>query len=286
VRARVGSWEDVAWTPADMPLLDEARALLGQPRRRPNQDDDPRSYGHIVVDEAQDLSPMQLRMLARRSLSGSMTVVGDIAQGTTGWAPSDWKQIVRHLPARRGWQQVELTVNYRTPEEIMRLAAGVLAAAEPGMTPPESVRSSGAPPRIVDVGGAAGFGPSGLAGRVAQTAGEELAALSVDGGEGIVGVIVPPSLVAEIGAALVDAGLPSGGPALDSPVTMLAIDEAKGLEFDAVVVVEPAALVAESPQGLRALYVALTRATRRLALVHRDPLPEPLCGDRVARSAD
>jgi DNA helicase IV len=281
-RPRVPSWQEVAWTGPDMALLDEARAVLGQPRRRSHPDHEPRAYGHIVVDEAQDLSPMQLRMLARRSLSGSMTLVGDIAQGTSGWAPRDWKQIVPHLPARRGWQQVELTVNYRTPSEIMALAGRVLEAVEPGMVPPESVRTSGTQPRVVDgmarLHGSAGAGFGQL---VAGTAAEELVALSSDGAEGIVGVIVPPSLLEEVAASLEASGIPTGRRMLDSPVSILVVEEAKGLEFDSVIVVEPTALANESPQGLRALYVALTRATRRLAIVHRQELPACLQGDQV-----
>jgi DNA helicase IV len=278
-RPRTTRWEDVAWTRADMALLDEARSLLGQPRRRADPEDDPRSFGHIVVDEAQDLSPMQLRMLSRRSLSGSMTVVGDIAQGTSAWAPTDWKQIVRHLPARLGWQQVELTVNYRTPAEIMALAGRVLEAVAPGMAPPEPVRSSGHQPRIVR---AAGSGAeSSLVSLVAEAAVEELTALGVDGGEGIVGVVAPPSLVDEIAAHIEASGLPMGRGVLDSPLSILTVEEAKGLEFDSVVVVEPAALAEESPQGLRALYVALTRATRRLVVVHRQDLPSCLVGAPV-----
>jgi DNA helicase IV len=277
-RPRGLSLDGVAWTVADMALLDEARALLGAPRRRAEPGDDPRSFGHIVVDEAQDLSPMELRMLTRRSLSGSMTVVGDIAQGTTGWAPSSWDQIVRHLPVRRGWRQVELTVNYRTPAEIMSVAARVLEAATPGMVPPEAIRSSGEQPRILR--SAPGTLADGLASLVSETVAGELVAVTDAGGvEGTVGVIAPPSLVQAIALALGAAGLPSGlvgDGALDAVVSVLAVDDAKGLEFDALIVVEPALLVEQACQGLRALYVALTRSIRRLAIVHSAPLPEVL----------
>src|SRR6201999_1860336 len=119
-RPRSPSVAEVGWSEADLALLDEADSLVGPWQRRPNPAERGiRRYGHIVVDEAQDLSPMQLRMLARRSLSGSMTVVGDIAQGTGGWAPSSWDQVLAHLPGRRNGRLVELTVNYRTPTEIM-----------------------------------------------------------------------------------------------------------------------------------------------------------------------
>src|SRR5690606_22529362 len=117
-RPRVGELDlaDVVWSVDDVPLLDEARALLGAPPRRKGQapiDDEVRTYGHIVVDEAQDLSPMQLRMLTRRSLGGSMTIVGDIAQATGAWAHASWDEILEHLPDRRPPRRAELTVGYR-----------------------------------------------------------------------------------------------------------------------------------------------------------------------------
>ena len=145
--------DSIRWTASDVPLLDEAYALLG-PRRRSGSESGEglRTFGHVVVDEAQDLSPMQLRMIARRSLSGSMTVVGDVAQATGTWVPSSWSQVVEHLPARRGWRLVELTVNYRTPAEIMEVAGRVLEKVAPGMRPPDSVRASGHPPRILSAG--------------------------------------------------------------------------------------------------------------------------------------
>ena len=108
-----------------------------------------RTYGHIVVDEAQDLSPMQLRMLTRRSLNGSMTVVGDIAQSTGAWAHADWDEVLRLLPDRRPSRRAELTVGYRIPAPNMALAARVLAEAAPELVPPRSVREDGRPPRFV-----------------------------------------------------------------------------------------------------------------------------------------
>lgn len=275
-RPRSASPAEVAWTAADIPLLDEARALLGPPRRRvsPEDPEDLRTYGHIVVDEAQDLSPMQLRMLLRRSLGGSMTVVGDIAQATGAWAPSGWADVVAHLPAERGWRLVELTVNYRTPTEIMGLASRVLAEAAPGMVAPEAVRDSGEPVRVVAAGA------DGVATAVARTAAEELAAVAGGpGGDGRVGVLAPPSLLDDLAGALRAAGIDAGSgrdAGLEGAATLLGVDEAKGLEFDAVVVVEPAQVASESPQGLRSVYVALTRATRRLAIVHGAALPAAL----------
>ncbi len=288
LRARGDALDEVAWTAADIPLLDEARALLGPRRRKvsPEDPDDIRSFGHIVVDEAQDLSPMQLRMLARRSLSGSMTIVGDIAQATGGWAPSAWNQVVEHLPAQRSWRQTELTVNYRTPSEIMDLAGRVLEAATPGMRPPEAVRTSGEPPVVIAVG----EDPSAdLAALVAEVAASELGIVSTPGGvDGTVAVIAPPGLIADLAAALDAAGLPfgrAGESALDSPVSLFIVEEVKGLEFDAVVVVEPSRLSREATQGLRSLYVAMTRATRRLTMVHSEPLPTMLSGSEAESSS-
>jgi DNA helicase IV len=327
-RRRAAELDEVHWTDADIPLLDEARALLGPPRRRhgPDDADGVRTYGHIVVDEAQDLSPMQLRMLGRRSLGGSMTVVGDMAQATGSWAPGSWADVVAHLPAERGWRQVELTVNYRTPEEIMDLAGRVLAIAAPGLAPPAAVRSSGHPPVVVDVGeradpafrdpafrdpafdGAAfedasfvgtvpdgeriaatrppeGWGPA-LVEAVVRVAGEELAAQERGG---IVGVIVAPSLLDPVATALDAGGLPFGRVghgALDSDLTLLSIEDAKGLEFDSVVVVEPVRMAAESARGYRSVYVALTRATQRLTIVHAERLPPALAEATVAIASD
>jgi len=293
VRDRSESLEAVAWTESDLPLLDEAQALLGSPARRrtgsdrqrePNGSDDEsvRAFGHIVVDEAQDLSPMQLRMLGRRSLSASITIVGDIAQATGEWAPASWQEVLSHLPTRRGSRVVELTVNYRTPSEIMDLASQVLEAAAPGMVVPQSVRTTGVVPRIMATDEAS------LPGLVAAVTADEVAIVSAETTSGgTVGVICPPSLVASVGDAVRDAKVSYGSVdagALDDMVTLVPVQAVKGLEFDSVLVVEPARIAAESPQGLRALYVAMTRATRRLAIVHSDPLPVPFTtapGDAV-----
>lgn len=269
-RARSAAIDEIPWTPADIALLDEASWLLGPSRSKPSAAgtaDEHRSYGHIVVDEVQDLSPMELRMLGRRSLSGSMTLVGDIAQATGYWAPASWDDLMAHLPARGGWRLASLSVSYRAPAEVMRLAAHVLAAALPGAAPPEPVRHTGQAPRILN---AAGDWPA----LVARTVEEELAAVS-----GSVGVLVPGELLSDIRSALVGNHITFGevgSGALDTPVSLLALSDAKGLEFDAVVVVEPSLIVSQPPEGLRALYVAVTRCTRRLAIVHRGPLPAPL----------
>jgi DNA helicase IV len=275
-RARADDVEQVVWTHDDVPLLDEARALLGprsRRRRSANGGADPdevRTYGHIVVDEAQDLSPMQLRMLERRSLNGSMTVVGDIAQATGVWAHKDWDEILEHLPQRRPGQRAELTIGYRIPGPTMDLAAKVLAVAAPDLRPPSSVREAGDEPRIVAVDE-----PADLAARVAAVAAEERDAVD----PGSVAVIVASTQVDDVAAALDVAGIEFGRAArngLESRVTLVPVSLVKGLELDAAVVVEPAAIVDEEAQGMRALYVALTRATKRLAVVHARPLPAPL----------
>lgn len=220
-----------------------------------------------------------------------MTVVGDMAQATGSWAPSSWADIVAHLPAERGWRQVELTVNYRTPEEIMDLAGRVLAMTSPGLVPPAAVRSSGQPPVVVEVGDHFGpaeplESPTRLVAAVVRVAGEEL---SRHTGGGTIGVIVAPSLVDPVAAALETEGLPFGRVghgALDSDLTLLSVEDAKGLEFDSVVVAEPTRMAAESARGYNSVYVAMTRATQRLTIVHAEGLPPALAGADVAVSSE
>jgi DNA helicase IV len=274
-RPRQSHVRDVVWTHHDVPLLDEARELLGpSPRRRgesqDRSDDDLRTYGHIVVDEAQDLSPMELRMLARRSLNGSMTVVGDIAQGIGVWAHSDWDEILAHLPRRRPPRHAELTIGYRIPDPVMALAAKALAEAAPGLAPPDSVRQAGDAPRVVSVEAS-----DELFGRVVALSMEERDAVD----PGNVAVIAPESAVDGLAELFAAAGVDYGRAArhgLEAQVTLVPVGLVKGLEVDAAVVVEPAAILDEEPQGMRALYVALTRATKRLSIVHAAPLPASL----------
>jgi DNA helicase IV len=282
-RPRSATSDEIPWSPADIALLDEASWLLGPARSQPGTEQ--RSYGHIVVDEVQDLSPMELRMVRRRSLSGSMTLVGDIAQATGYWAPASWDDLMAHLPARRGWRLASLSVSYRAPAEVMELAANVLAVALPGAIPPEPVRRTGQSPRVLAPAARPGYdGADGAAAwheLASRTVKEELHAVSaIEAGEdGSVGVLVPSELLADTRQALKEGGIAFGevgSGALDKPVSLLALGDAKGLEFDSVVVVEPSRIVAQPPEGLRALYVALTRCTRRLAIVHREPLPAPL----------
>jgi DNA helicase IV len=280
-RPRSADVTEVVWANDDAPLLDEALAILGPRGRSKRQrqaaadagalpDDEVRTYGHIVVDEAQDLSPMQLRMLNRRSLNGSMTIVGDIAQSTGQWAHDNWRDILDHLPAKREPRRTELTIGYRLPAPNMALAARVLREAAPDITPPTSIREDGDPPRVLRAATATALGDAVVdAVRVEQ---EAIA-------PGNVAVICPASLVEEVSVALADAGIDHGRATrhgLDNQVTVVPVSLVKGLELDASVVVEPAAIVDEEPQGLRSLYVALTRATKRLAVVHARELPAAL----------
>ncbi len=257
----------VVWTVDDVPVLDEARELLG-PRPKRKNDDNVRTYGHIVVDEAQDLSPMQLRMLTRRSLNGSMTIVGDIAQSTGAWPHQDWEEILEHLPDRREPRRAELTVGYRIPGPAMELAAKALTRAAPDLKPPVAVRSDGDPPRFLAVADR-----RDLIDRVV-----ELVRAEADHpGIGNVAVVCPQSLYREVVAGFEGAGVPIGSAprdGLDHQITTVPINLVKGLEVDVAVVVEPSLIVEEEPQGYRSLYVALTRATKRLALVHAKPLPD------------
>ncbi len=251
------------WTADDVPLLDEARELLG---RLPKEtaDDDPRTYGHIVVDEAQDLSPLQLRMLTRRSLNGSMTIVGDIAQSTGAWAHNSWEEILDHLPDRREPESRELTVGYRIPGPLMELAAKILPLAAPELSPPVSVRSDGEAPQLLDV-------PSDQL--IAQVV-AAVRAQENEGTSGNVAVIVPTSLEDEVDDALVAAGITAGRAPrdnLDSHITIVPVSLVKGLEVDTSIIVAPDRIVAENPQGYRSLYVAMTRATQRMVII--GPLP-------------
>lgn len=231
--------------------------------------DEPRVYGHVLVDEAQDLTPMQWRMLARRCPSGSMTLVGDLGQATRPGAARSWDEAFAQLPVRRGTRVVELGVNYRTPAEIMELAQGLLRVAAPGVRAGRSVRRGGTPPVLRAVA-------DPLAG-AAQAAREAVRA------GGTVAVVAPPAVHGLLVDALADLGAVADSPdALDAPVGVLDAPSVKGLEFDHVIVVEPAELVAGDAAGLRLLYVVLTRATRTLTIVHRRPLPEALTGPAAA----
>jgi DNA helicase IV len=267
----IGGDGAVLWSEADVALLDEARELLGPRPGRPGGQGEAeiRTYGHIVVDEVQDLTPMQLRMIARRSLNGSMTVVGDIAQATGPFAPNDWSELLTFLPDRRPARLVELTIGYRIPEQIMALANRVLRVAAPQIHPPVAVRGGDEPPRVHRVSS------DGLSAEVVAGIGR----LQAELGEAGIAVVVPTNMVESVDAALTAAGVAHGvanRSGLGADVTVVPVGLAKGLELDGVVLVEPGRIVADERQGLRALYVALTRATKRLDIVHSDALPEAL----------
>ncbi len=237
-RARAG------WSAADLPLLDEARALLL---------DDHARYGHVIVDEAQDLTPMQLRMIARRTL-GAFTILGDVAQATGPVSYRSWDDLLVRLPGGDVAEIQELKHAYRVPREIMSLALPLLEHIAPDTEPPVAYRVGADPPRIVSA-------ESPLEAAYGEAAG--LAAA-----EGLLAIVAPPSLRGDAEASLFD----------DTRISVLTPREAKGMEFDHVIVLEPAQIVEEavSGQGLRELYVALTRPTTTLTIVHARPLPPEL----------
>ena len=254
-----------AWTEADIPLVDETRYLL---------EGRPPAWGHIVVDECQDLSPMALRMLDRRCPSGSMTILGDIAQGTSVWAPDSWDEVLAHLPTHAGVHRSELAIGYRAPTQIIELASRLLRVAAPHLQPVQSVRPGETDPRLLSVPDATAV-PTWVTAEAAELATHYRS----------VAVIAPDSLLRVVRETLTKrTGIDLGDAAkdgLDHRVTLVAAREAKGLEFDAIIVVEPAVIAAEIPapftaQGLRLLYVCLTRATKHLSVVHHHPLPEAL----------
>jgi len=267
-RERLQDPSQLIFTVDDVPLLDEALELLG-PRPKHVEADSVRTYGHIVVDEAQDLTPMELRVLDRRSLNGSMTIVGDIAQATGAWPHDDWESVLEHLPDRRPPRRAELTIGYRVPGSIMDLASRMLVLAAPGIAPPRSIRHTGELPRLVQVA------DDRLRPEVVELVREELKVI----GSGNVGVIVPESMASEIDEALTEGGVEHGRATrqgLDRQVTVVPVSLAKGLELDSVVVVEPSRILHEQVRGAQSLYVALTRSTKRLTLVHTGALPEVL----------
>ncbi len=273
--------DDTPWTAADLPLLDEAQHLCAGV---------PATYGHVVVDEAQDLSPMALRMLARRAEGGSMTVLGDLAQATAVDAAGSWDAALTALTAALpgnsdlaaaeagpgvrapgsapAVRRTELTVGYRVPAAILDVANRLLPEAAPEVTPARSVRPGGDPPLVLAVADDA----------LASTVASEIAALRQRVTS--VAVVAADHRLGELSAALAAAGTPAGtvGPSGlpgGDAVAVLGPATAKGLEFDAVVVVEPAEIAALD-NGLRHLYVAMTRAVQHLGIVHTRPLPSAL----------
>nr|WP_234312660.1 MULTISPECIES: AAA family ATPase [unclassified Streptomyces] len=212
------------------------------------------AFGHIIVDEAQELSPMAWRLLMRRCPTRSMTLVGDPAQTAEAAGVGSWSKILAPYVEDR-WVHTRLGVNYRTPAEIMELAAGVVRAADPSFDPPSSVRSTGTAPWVR----ATADLPSAVAGAVRELTPEE----------GRLAVIAPRELHRALAARL-DGVTAGAEPDLTRDVVLLDPRQAKGLEFDSVLVVEP------GRYGTSDLYVALTRATQRLGVLHTGPLPEGL----------
>ena len=317
VRPRSESVDAVRWTAADLALIDEARVLLG-PRKKPKAtpvsadnelfehrtySDDVRAaaqreaaryrdpavreldeaefeaFGHIVIDEAQDLSPMQLRVIKRRDLSGSMTIVGDMGQATTAASSASWEATLRILEPKRPPSRVDLTVSYRTPEEVLTLAAPTLRAATSELDPPRAVRRAGVTPRVYEASS------TDFATALCTSVRDGLAIVA----PGRLAVVVTTTRVGEIVDALRAEGLDAVNPQTDATrglgadLVVIAAESSNGLEFDGVVVVEPAEIAsrggnggAPTARGLRTLYVALTRPTRLLSLVHGRPLPPPI----------
>jgi DNA helicase IV len=348
-RAALRRAPDAGWSPADVPLLDEAAELLGtdeqaaeelaaaRQRRRiayaqgvldilsrdADNDLEPEAllagdvvdaallaerhdgpdarstaeraaadrswaFGHVIVDEAQELSEMAWRALLRRCPSRSMTIAGDLAQTGDLAGASSWRRVLEPYVGDR-WRLAELTVNYRTPAEIMAVAARLLGEVDPELRPPRSVRETGVRPWRVETS------PARLPARLTEVVAAEVTEVAQaeageatgagEGGEGTrvgrVAVIVPASRLAELGDAITavvpDATVGEEAD-LEATVVVLTVRQAKGLEFDSVLVAEPGRILDESPRGPNDLYVALTRTTQRLGVVHAGPLPAALAG--------
>jgi DNA helicase IV len=230
LRDRPRRVSELRWSDHDLPLLDVARTLIEGPAR---------TYGHVIVDEAQDLSPMQLLMVSRRTIDGSLTMLGDVAQATGPVTYGRWQELEPYLPEDVDVRIEELRHAYRVPAEIMDLALPLLERIAPEVEPPLAYRQGGAPPKLVRV-------PEG---ELLQAAAREAAAFD----DGLLAIIGPRSLVESN---------------VMEDVFLLTPREAKGLEFDHVVVVEPALIAEEGGErGLRELYVALTRPTKTLVVV-------------------
>ena len=272
-RERSATVDDVRWALSDVALLDDVRDVLGpRPGKGGKIDelDEIRTYGHIVIDEVQDLTPMQLKMATRRSLSGAMTIVGDLAQATGPLAPNEWDDVLAHLPDRKPARVIGLSVGYRIPGQIMELANKVMAVATPSLRAPDSVRVGDVSPTIVRAPSTELLG---------KTVAHEVLALAGAIPGASLGVVAPDQMIDDLSVALTEAGVDHGTATrtgLDAGVTLVPVSVVKGLELDGVVVVEPSVIVDSIEHGMRALYVALTRSTQRLTVVHADELPAPL----------
>ncbi|WP_194292746.1 HelD family protein [Streptomyces katsurahamanus] len=250
------------WSSADAVLIDEAADLVERTH----------SLGHVVLDEAQDLSPMQYRAVGRRCTTGSATVLGDLAQGTTPWATGSWEEALSHLGKPDAVVE-ELTAGFRVPREVIAYASRLLPHMSPGLAEVRSVRESPGSLEIREIPG----GPDELTTAVVAACEESLRH------EGSIGLIAADTRIPALSEALSAAGLPWLDPGTettaDSRLTLVPASLAKGLEYDYVVLDDPSTVVAGEPDertGLRRLYVALTRAVSGLTVVHQGELPEQL----------
>ena len=254
------SWKSAKWSFADTVLLDELEDLI---ERRTG------SLGHLVLDEAQDLSAMQLRALGRRCRTGSATVLGDLAQATTAWAAGSWDRVLGHLD-KSDAVVAELDRGFRVPAQIIDFAAKLLPQIAPTLGIPSGVRTVADALAIVETD--------------EHSFADELVAAckTALAGEGSVALIAADDQISHLRDALAAAGLEPAllGETEDEMDTTRLVcvpaTLAKGLEFDAVIVAEPAQIVAAEPRGLHRLYVILTRAVSRLHIIHAQPLPNPL----------
>ncbi|MFF7405674.1 MULTISPECIES: HelD family protein [Streptomyces] len=255
----VRSVKSAKWSAADAVLIDEATDLIQRTH----------SLGHVVLDEAQDLSPMQYRAVGRRCTTGSATVLGDLAQGTTPWATRSWDEALGHLGKQEGVIE-ELTAGFRVPTDVITYASRLLPHIAPGLTPVASVREN---PGFFEVRAIEG------ADHVVAACEELLA------NEGSTGLIAADARIPALAEALTAAGIgylaPGEETTRETRLTLVPASLAKGLEYDYVVLDEPRAVVDGEPDertGLRRLYVALTRAVSGLVVTHTAPLPQQLAG--------
>ncbi|KUN69829.1 AAA family ATPase [Streptomyces canus] len=253
----VRSVKSAKWSAADAVLIDEATDIVERTH----------SLGHVVLDEAQDLSPMQYRAVGRRCSTGSATVLGDLAQGTTPWATRSWDEALAHLGKSDGVIE-ELTAGFRVPTDVITYASRLLPHIAPGLTPVASVREN---PGFFDV-------------RPVETTDQVVAACEeLLRNEGSTGLIAADARVPQLAEALTAAGIghlaPGEETTAETRLTLVPASLAKGLEYDYVVLDEPQAVVDGEPDertGLRRLYVALTRAVSGLIVTHAAPLPAQL----------
>jgi DNA helicase IV len=244
------------WSVADAVLVDEARDLM---ELIP-------SLAHVVVDEAQDLTPMECRAIGRRCATGSATVLGDPAQATAPGAVADWPQILAHL-GKPGAELRVLQTGYRVPRQILDFANRLLPRLAPGLAPARSLRQEPGSVAVASVAADAfpGALTAACSGALARP--------------GSVAVIAEDTQVPALAAMLREAGIGHAtldGAGFGARLTLVPVTLAKGLEFDHAIVAEPARITAGHPRGLNRLYVALTRAVSRLTVLHTEPLPEPL----------